>query len=140
MQQRDILEHYRHLRGISTRHHSGALSRLAQPTLLEQAKHLGLAYGRALVAESEEEMTLLFDLAVHTAKPGRSRAIDRYAKATALPMGSDEANTLEAIRHAKFSLWRIEAHHPAAGLVVKDVLRDNETWLVDESLTNSTEL
>jgi hypothetical protein len=139
MQQRDVLEHYRHLRGISTRHHSAALARLAGPTLLEQAKHLGLAHGRALVAESEEEMTLIFDLAVHTARPGRSRAIDRYAKATALSPGSDEANALEAIRQAEFSLWRIEAHHQTAGLVVKDVLRNKETWLVDESLTVSAE-
>jgi len=45
--------------------------------MLERAKHLGLAYGRSVLAESEEEMTLVFDLAVHTAKPGRSRAIDR---------------------------------------------------------------
>ena len=42
MPQRDILERYRHLRGITTRHHSAALARLAGPTLLEQAKHLGL--------------------------------------------------------------------------------------------------
>jgi hypothetical protein len=139
MQQREILEHYRHLRGIGTRHHSAALARLAGPTLLEQAKHLGLAHGRALVAESEAEMTLIFDLAVHTARPGRSRAIDRYAKATALSPGSDEANALEAIRQAEFSLWRIEAHHQTAGLVVKDVLRNKETWLVDESLTVSAE-
>ena len=61
-------------------------ARLAEPTLLEQAKHLGLAYGRALIADSEEEMTLIFDLAIHSAKPGRSRQFDRYAKATAGPM------------------------------------------------------
>jgi hypothetical protein len=139
MPQRDILERYRHLRGITTRHHSAALARLAGPTLLEQAKHLGLAYGRTLITESEEEMTLIFDLAVHTAKPGRSRAIDRYAKATALSPGSDEAKVLEAIRQARFSLWRIESRDETAGLVVKDVLRDNETWLVDESLADSAE-
>ena len=40
-------------------------------------------------------MTLLFDLAIHTAKPGRSRAIGRYAKSVALQPGSDEELTLE---------------------------------------------
>jgi hypothetical protein len=139
MQQRDILEHYRHLRGITTRHHSAALARLAGPTLLEQAKHLGLAYKRALVAESAEEMTLVFDLAVHTARPGRSRAIDRYARAAAPSPGSGEEVVLEAIRQAEFSLWRVESHHQTVGLVVKDVLRNKETWLVDESLTDSAE-
>lgn len=84
-------------------------------------------------------MTLIFDLAVHTARPGRSRAIDRYAKAAALSPGSDEANALDAIRPAEFSLWRIEPHHQTAGLVVKDTLRDKEAWLVDESLTDIAE-
>jgi hypothetical protein len=46
---------------------------------------------------------------------------------------------LEAIRQAEFSLWRIESHHETAGLVVKDVLRNKETWLVDESLTDCAE-
>jgi hypothetical protein len=82
-------------------------------------------------------MTLVFDLAVHTARPARSRAIDRSAKATSLLPGSDEANVSEAIRQAKFSLWRIERRHEIAGLVVKDVLRDKETWLVDESLAEN---
>ena len=107
--------------------------------ILEQAKHLGLAYGQALVAESEEEMTLLFDLAIHTAKPGRSRAIDRYAKSVALQPGSDEELTLDAMCRASFSLWRIERRHETAGVIVADLLRDSETWLLDEGLAFSAE-
>ena len=86
----EILDRYRHLRAISARHHSAALAGLARPPILEQAKHLGLAYRQALLAESEEEMTLIFDLAIYTAKPGRSRAIDRYAKTAKILFGSDE--------------------------------------------------
>jgi hypothetical protein len=83
-----ILERYRHLREISTGHHSGALKFLPRQALLEHAKRLGLAIGGMLVAESEAEMTLVFDLALYTAKEGRSRALDRYARATPLPPGS----------------------------------------------------
>jgi len=137
MQREEILDRYRHLRAISTRHHSAALDCLTRPAILEHAKHLGLAYGQTLVAESEEEMTLIFDLAIHTAKPGRSRAIDRYAKAAALSSDSGAAHMLEAMCGARFSIWRIEHHHETAGAVVADVLRDNETWLVDEALTVS---
>ena len=132
-----ILDRYHCLRAISTRHHSGALGCLARPALLEQAKHLGLARGRTLVAESEEEMTLLFDLAIYTAKPGRSRAIDRYAKSVMLPPGSDEALTLEAMCQARFSLWRVERQHETAGVIVVDLLRNSETWLLDQGLTVS---
>jgi hypothetical protein len=80
-----ILERYRHLRAISTGHHSGALKFLSRQALLEHAKRLRLATGQMLVAESEAEMTLVFDLALYTAKEGRSRALDRYARATPLP-------------------------------------------------------
>ena len=70
-----ILERYRHLRAISTGHHSGALKFLSRQALLEHAKRLGLATGGMLVAESEAEMTLVFDLALYTAKERRSRAL-----------------------------------------------------------------
>jgi hypothetical protein len=132
-----ILERYRHLRAISTDHHSGALKFLSRQALLEHAKRLGLATGQTLVAESEAEMTLVFDLALYTAKERRSRALDRYARATPLPPGSDAARMLEAMRHARFSVWRIKQRHEAAGLIITDVLREAEVWLVDEQLEAS---
>ena len=133
----EILDHYRHLRMIGTDHHSGALKFVARSTLLEQARRLGLAAGRTLVVEDEEEMTLVFDLAIYTAKEGRSRAIERYAKALPLPSGSDEARMLEAMRQTTFSIWKIERRHGTVGLVVSDELRENEVWLIDEALEKS---
>ena len=132
-----ILQRYRHLRVISTGHHSGALKFLSQQALLEHAKRLGLATGSMLVAESEAEMTLVFDLALHTAKERRSRALDRYARATPLPPGSDAARVLEAMRHARFSVWHIKQRHETAGLIITDVLREAEVWLMDEQLEAS---
>ena len=132
-----ILERYRHLREISTGHHSGALKFLSRQALMEHAKRLGLAAQGILVAESEAEMTLVFDLAPYTAKEGRSRALDRYARATPLPPGSDAARTLEAMRHARFSVWRINRRHETAGLIITDVLREAEVWLMDEQLEAS---
>lgn len=137
MQQQDILDRYRHLRGIGTRHHHAALDHLARPAIMERAKHLGLSHGGTILAESEEEMTLVFDLAVHTARRGRSRAIDRYAKAAAPWVGSDETHALKAICDARFSIWRIVRRHEVAGLIVHDSMRDREAWLVDEALTAS---
>ena len=89
---------------------------------------LGLAQRQMLVAESEEEMALVFDLALYTAREGRSRALDRYARAAQLPPGSDEALMLEAMRHARFSVRRIEHRHETAGLVATDVVREVQDW------------
>ena len=109
MQRQEVLDRYRHLRAISARYHTAALGRLARPTILEHAKHLGLAYGQALWAESDEEMTLIFDLAIHTARPGRTRAIDRYSKAEKPSTGPEEAPHVRAIRRERNSVWRIHA-------------------------------
>jgi hypothetical protein len=134
----DVLEHYRHLRTISTECHTGALKFVARTALLEQAKRLDLAAGHTLIVDNDEEMTLVFDLAIHTAKDGRSRAIDRYAKASPLPAGSDAARMLEAMRRTTFSIWKIEHRHDVAGLVVTDLLREKEVWLIDEALERSS--
>jgi hypothetical protein len=132
-----ILTRYRHLRAISVRHHNGALEFLSKSALLEHARHLGLTAGKTLVAESMDELTLAFDLAIHTARPGHSRAIDRYARAAQLQPGSDEFVVLEAMRQARFSVWRVERRHEVAGLIVQDLLRQDEAWLVDEALEES---
>lgn len=137
MNREEILDRYRRLRAISTDHHSAALKFLGGPALLAHAKRLRLAVGRTLVAESEEEMILAFDLALYTAKDGRSRPLDRYARAARLVPGSDEARMLDAMRAARFSIWRIEQRHATAGLIVTDVLRETEAWLIDEQLEAS---
>jgi hypothetical protein len=134
MQRDDVLRRYRHLRAIGTDHHSAALTFLARPAFEEHARRLGLTMGRTLIANNEEEMALVFDLAIYTAKEGRSRAIDRYAKVAQLPRDSDERSMLDAMCHAQFSIWRVARRHDTCGLVVNDVLRQAEAWLVDEGL------
>jgi hypothetical protein len=64
---------------------------------MERARRLGLTAGHVLIADSTEELTLVFDLAIYTAMEGRTRAIDRYVKAAKLPAGSDEMRMLEAM-------------------------------------------
>jgi hypothetical protein len=44
---------------------------------------------------------------------------------------------LEAMRHARFSVWRIKQRHETAGLIITDVLREAEVWLMDEQLEAS---
>ena len=134
MNREEILDRYRHLRAICIHHQNTGLDFVSRQVIQKHAKRLGLLEGRMLVAEHEREMTLVLDLALYTAKEGRSRALDRYARAAQLPSGSDEALVLDAMRHARFSIWRIERRHETAGLVVADLLRDTQEWLMDERL------
>jgi hypothetical protein len=137
MNRDDVLRRYRHLRAIGTHHHGAALNHVARPAIMEYAKRLGLKVGRTLIADSEEDVTLVFDLAIYTARGGRSRAIDRYAKTVRLLPDSDEVGMLHAMCRARFSIWRIDRRHDTCGFMVSDLLREAESWLVDEGLESS---
>ena len=41
------------------------------------------------------------------------------------------------MRHARFSVWRINRRHETAGLIITDVLREAEVWLMNEQLEAS---
>ncbi len=113
MTQEDTLARYRHLRAIAMSHNSAALGFVSRQAVLENAKRLGLPEGRMLVAGSKVEMALVFGLAPHAAKEARSRALDRYARATPLPPGSARGP------HA-----RRPAPRPLLGLVRRAPARD----------------
>ena len=133
----EVLARYRRFREISKRHHHEILKLISGDALLHQARRLGLARGKTLILDDVNEMHFVYDLAIHTALPGRSRAIDRYARLARLVAGSDEALVLEAMRAAKFSVLVIERRHDTAGLIATDLIRGAKVWLVDIGLESS---
>jgi hypothetical protein len=134
-----ILARYRQLREISKRHHHDILKLISGNAMLQQARRLGLAQGRTLILDDMEEMNYVFDLAIHTAPPGRSRVIDRYARSAPLSPGSVEALMLEAMRAARFAILILGRRHDAAGVIATDLFRRTDVWLVDIGLEASLE-
>ena len=54
----EIIDRYRQFRLVSKRHNSGALKSCLRTRLMEQARRLGIARGRTLILNSEDELTL----------------------------------------------------------------------------------
>lgn len=136
----EVLDRYRGLREMSKKLNEEILNYISPDALLREARQLGLARGKTFILDDMDEMNYVFDLAIHTAAPGRSRAIDRYARSSRFAAGSDEARMLEAMRNSRFSLLLIEQRHQAAGLIAGDLMRRGETvWLVDVGLESSLE-
>jgi hypothetical protein len=133
----EVLARYRHLREISKRHLSDAMKFLSGDAIVHHARRLGLYVGKTIILDNMDEITLAFDLAIHTAPDGRSRAIDRYARSARFAPGSDEALMLEAMCDARFAVVTVQRRHPCAGLIVTDVFRNIELWLVDQGLEMS---
>lgn len=137
MSRTDILTRYRRLRQISKQQHEAVLDIIAPDVLLDWARRLGLTVGKTVVLENDTELTLPEDLAIYLPRLGHSHPLERYARLAPFAPGSDEAIVLAAMRQARFSLWRIERRHPITGLILRDLLRDEETWLVDEAMAKN---
>ena len=134
MSRSEILARYRRLRQISKEQHEAVLDIIAPSVLLDWARRLDLTEGKAIVLENDNEMTLPEDLAIYLPRPGRSHPLERYARVARFAPSSDEAIVLAAMHRARFSLWRVERRHPTTGLILRDLLRGEETWLVDEAM------
>ena len=130
----EVLAWYRRLREISQDHGNAVLKRVPKKTLLAWGKRLGLVRRKTFVAEGFEEMTLAFDLAVYSAPPGKKPPIERYRRTTGFPAGSDEAIMLDAMCLSRFSIFAVKRRHAAAGLILDDLFRRQEIWLMDEGL------
>jgi len=129
-----IIARYRRLRKIVAAHNSAVLGHVPRRAIIDHARFLGLSAGKTIVADSDDELGLLFDLAIHSPRHARSRAFERYRNSARLPVDSDEARVLDALCAARFAVCRIERRHDVAGLVACDLLRNTELWLMDLSL------
>lgn len=129
-----VLTRYRRYRRLSREHNSRIMASLPAGALLKHARRLGLAIGRTLVADDIDELYLALDLAIYTAPPDRMRVIDRYGRSAKPDPGSDDERVIEAMRRNRFTLVRVERPHEAAGLIVHDLSRATDLWLMDEHL------
>ena len=84
-----------------------------------------------------DEMYYVYDLAIYTAPPDRSRAIDRYARSARFEAQSDDRLMLEAMRASQFAILLIEQRHDTVGLIATDILRNSKVWLLDVGLESS---
>ena len=110
---------------------------VSMDAFLQQGLLLVFAVGSTLILDDFDELTYAMDLCVYTAPPGGPWALERYARSARLAKGSDEALMLDAMRNDRFAVAMVRRRHEAAGLIVTDVVRNAEVWLMDEGLEQS---
>jgi hypothetical protein len=129
------LKRYRAFRALRNDHNHACMGLLCRKAMLDTGRAIGLVRDGRFALESEDELTMVYDLCIHAARAGRSRAIDRYAHAASFAPSSPEALTLAAMQRARFSIWQAIDYYPDGGLVLGDVLRGGEIWFMDEAMT-----
>jgi hypothetical protein len=130
----DILGRYRRWRQLRTDIQTAALNNVSRSAFVAHAKRIGLSDGKVLVVKSEPEVTLAYDLAIYSARAGTTRAIDRCARLRSKSQDADEALVLKALCASRFSVFRVIGRHEPAGLLIEDLMRGGELWLLDEGL------
>ncbi len=130
----DVLRRYRRWRELRTEIQTAALKNMSHAAFLRGAKRIGLADGNTVIANSEAELSLAYDLALYSVGAGTTRAIDRCARTRPKNGDPDEALVLQALCAARFSVFRVIEKNEIVGVLLKDLLRGGEVWLLDEGL------
>jgi hypothetical protein len=130
----DVRERYRRWREINERLTASALKGASKHAVLEWFKRLGLLSSGIIRADTEAEIVLAMDLALYSAWMGQTPVIERYRKTFAASPGSEEAAVLDGMCNTRFCMLHVKGKHREAGLLVKDLLTNEDLWLMDESL------
>ena len=137
MEKDELLTRYRAIRRLIGQWQAVALDTVPTSAVREQAKRLGLLVEGMSIVASATERNLVVDLAIHTAKEGRSRAIDRIAKRATEGEDMLASQVLDGLRAARFTGLLVGEPHEAAGVWVEDVYRRTRLWLLDEMLAQT---
>src|SRR6266436_1771256 len=132
-----ILGRYRRYSDLRKEIQSAALGNVSESSFLAHAKRIGLSDGRVIFADDESELTLVYDLALYAAQPGRTRAIDRCARKRLTAARPDEALVLQALQASRFSIFRVIGRGEPAGVLLEDLMRGGTVPLLDEGLERS---
>ena len=131
-----ILGRYRRYSDFRKDIQSAALGNVSESSFLAYAKRIGLSDGNVLFAD-ESELTLVYDLALYAAQPGRTRAIDRCARKRLTAAQPDEALVLQALQASRFSIFRVIGRGEPAGVLLEDLMRGGTIPLLDEGMERS---
>jgi hypothetical protein len=133
----DVLKRYRRYRDIRMDIQTTALENISPSNFLACAKRIGLSDGKVLFTDDQVELTLVFDLALYTARMGRTRAIDRYARRRLAVSKPDEALVLKGLQASRFSVFRTIGGCEPTGLLLEDLMRGGRFSLLDGGLQQS---
>ncbi|WP_135469916.1 hypothetical protein [Crenalkalicoccus roseus] len=122
---------YQRLAAARGRLLSAAAGRVPRASLAQQARTLALWDGRQATPGDEAQHALLLDLGVLDPVGGHLSGLERQARAAPPEPGSDEAAMLEALRRARFGLWRVLGPHPEGGARLAPLEEGEEVWVMD---------
>ena len=136
-----IRERYLPFRALSMQvNHEVLVKRVFDGRLDEAAKKLGMRAGKTLLFDSEAEMPILMDFAIHSVLRGGRNLVDECLTDTRAAFTSEQMDVLNALGAAHYAVLTVERTEPGFGLYCLDTSLNPPVriFLADQSLSQTT--
>ncbi len=138
-QQKDLIAHYQMIRQAQRTIIDRLCKGLSKEAFNAAAANLGMLQNGILVLDSEDEMAVLMDYAIHDVREQGMNAIERRLTESLPLAGSEDMLILQGMRQARYSIYIVEAIEAGVGVQVCDVLYGGTIFMFDINLSKSTE-
>jgi hypothetical protein len=133
-------EQYRRIREAGRRLSKTLAEHIDKEGLRFSAQLLGILHGGIFVLNDEEEMSVLFDHAIHNYRPDGLNAVERLAKQSPPEDDSDEAAWLAGALRPYYSMFLIVDRLRGFGIQARDVISGEAVLIADISFSRSATL
>lgn len=130
-------ERYRNLRRQGVKFTNPLVTALPKEVMDVAAEELGILDRGVYVFESEEEMNVLMDHALHYAPPGKATFVASYFQSNPPAPGSDAEVLARGVLGARFVLAFVVERFPGFGLEVRDFLTGEPFLVADIHFSQS---
>jgi hypothetical protein len=110
---------------------------LDKQDLDEGARRLGILKGDVMVFDSEDEAPVLMDYCIYNVYRDGRNAVQRYLADSPPRAGSEELYLLQAMKNARYSLFKIKAPEPGVGATIEDILTGTTDFLADVGISKT---
>lgn len=131
------LDEYRQRRMRLRAHHNAAVKMVSRTVLMQCAATFGMLQGGKLALQSETEMIILFDYGIYSYRQQGKTVVERYLAKLAPPPDLDEQTVRAAMARPRYSLYQAGKAIPGTGLELHDVVREEQLFVVDQTLSKT---
>jgi hypothetical protein len=131
MDHESIVRDYKRLRKASIGLNTALVKTLSRDDIGVAAGMIGMGTRDGLELETQDEMSVLMDVAIHDVFRDEKNAVERMLEEAPPPEGSDELLLLRSLRESIYSLMEVQEVIFGVGVRAVDMLTKNSMLVVD---------
>ncbi|PZN80506.1 MAG: hypothetical protein DM484_09775 [Candidatus Methylumidiphilus alinenensis] len=113
------------------------VKQLTRQAIQECGKKLGVYKQGNLILDHEDEISVLMDYIIFHYRRNNVNVVSRYLALSHPENGSLEMSMLQSMLESFFSIFVVLAVSPGKGVIVGDIISDNELFITDIGLGHS---